>query len=157
MIFICFHLFWLDSNLPRNCFIELSSELGWPILERGQKNFGFWNFWIRSFKFSFQCIPVYDDVKQKILERALLSLQCAMSKTCKIILFKYRTRPIRPRSVYYFFHFFASGLFKKGGLFSPDLVNLPANQLPSKRKRTSPWTREKTSPFNNSCSLQIYS
>ena len=38
---------------------------GWPILDRGQTFFGFWNFSIRSFKFlvrrlvSFRCIPVY--------------------------------------------------------------------------------------------------
>ena len=60
MIFI---FFWFNSNLWKNYFIELSSELGAPILEQGQKNF--WDFSIRSFKFldsrlvSFRCIPVY--------------------------------------------------------------------------------------------------
>ena len=51
LIFICFDLFWLDSNLRRIRFIELSSELGTPILDRFQKNFGFCVFSIRSFKF----------------------------------------------------------------------------------------------------------
>ena len=36
MIFICFDLFWFDSNLWRNCFIELSSELSTPVLDRFQ-------------------------------------------------------------------------------------------------------------------------
>ena len=62
---IDFHLFWFASNLQRNRFIELLCELGAPILGRGQKNFRFWDFLIRSFKFlvrcmfSFRCIPVY--------------------------------------------------------------------------------------------------
>ena len=51
LIFICFDLFWFDSNLRRICSIELLSELGTPILERFQKNFGFCVFAIRSFKF----------------------------------------------------------------------------------------------------------
>ena len=43
-----------------NCFIELSSELGWPILDRGQNNFGFWSFKFLVWRLvSFRCIPVY--------------------------------------------------------------------------------------------------
>ena len=51
MIFICFDLFWFDSNLRRIRFIELSSELDAPILDQFQKKFGFCDFSIRSFKF----------------------------------------------------------------------------------------------------------
>ena len=51
MIFICFDLFWFDSNLRRIRFIELSSGLGTPILDRFQKNLVFVFFSIRSFKF----------------------------------------------------------------------------------------------------------
>ena len=64
LIFICYQLFWFDLNLRRNFFIEPSSELGAPILDRGKKN-RFRDFSIRSFKFlgrrlvSFWCIPVY--------------------------------------------------------------------------------------------------
>ena len=36
-------LFWFESNLQRNRFIELSSELDAPILDRGQKIFGLWD------------------------------------------------------------------------------------------------------------------
>ena len=48
---IDFDLFWFNSNLQRNCFIELSSELGAPILDWGQNIFRFGDFLIRSFKF----------------------------------------------------------------------------------------------------------
>ena len=42
MIFICFDLFWFDSNLRRIRFIELSSELDAPILETDfKKNLDF--------------------------------------------------------------------------------------------------------------------
>ena len=60
---IDFHLFWFHSNLRRNRFIELSSELGAPILDRGQQNFRFWYFSIRWFfcrrLVSFWYIPCY--------------------------------------------------------------------------------------------------
>ena len=65
MIFICFNVFWFNSNLWINRFIELSSELGAPIIDWGQNFFRFGDFPIRSFKFmdrslvSFRCIPVY--------------------------------------------------------------------------------------------------
>ena len=65
LIFICFDFSLFNSNLRRNHFIELSKELGAPILDRGQKNFQFGHFSIWSFKFldrrlvSFRCIPVY--------------------------------------------------------------------------------------------------
>ena len=51
MIFICFDLFWFDSNLRRIRFIELSNELAAPILNRFQNFFGFCVFYISSFKF----------------------------------------------------------------------------------------------------------
>ena len=50
---IGFDLFWFNSNFWRNRFIELSSELGAPILDRGKNilHFGIFrlglsNFWI---------------------------------------------------------------------------------------------------------------
>ena len=46
---IDFYLFWFNLNLQRNCFIELSSELAAPILDRFKKNFGFCVFSIWSF------------------------------------------------------------------------------------------------------------
>ena len=44
-------MFWFDSNLRRIRFIELSSELEAPILDRFQIFFWFCVFSIRSFKF----------------------------------------------------------------------------------------------------------
>ena len=44
-------MFWFDSNLRRNPFIKLSSELAAPILDRFKKKFVFCIFSIRSFKF----------------------------------------------------------------------------------------------------------
>ena len=46
LIFFCFDLFWFSSNLWRNCFNELSCQLGAPLLDWGQTNIRFWNFWI---------------------------------------------------------------------------------------------------------------
>ena len=51
LIFICFDLFWFNSNLRRIRFIELSSERDTPILDQFQFFFGFCVFSIRSFKF----------------------------------------------------------------------------------------------------------
>ena len=43
---INFYLLWLNSNLQRNRFIELSSELGAPILDRCKRKIDFGVFWL---------------------------------------------------------------------------------------------------------------
>ena len=77
MIFICFDLFWFDWILRRNCFIELSSELSAPVLDRLKKKIGFCVFSIRYFKFwvrrlvSFRWWTVYCGRYQRHLSLAI--------------------------------------------------------------------------------------
>ena len=65
LIFICFDLLWFMSNPWRFRFMQLSSELAAPILDRFQKKNSDLCFSIRSFKFwvrhmvSFRCRTVH--------------------------------------------------------------------------------------------------
>ena len=71
----------------------------------------------------------------------------------------YRTRAIRARSIYSFFSLFCLWSIQEGGLFKKVvyLVNLPAGQLAFKRQITFSLKMGKTSLFNNSYSMLIYS
>ena len=78
MIFICFDLFWFQSDLHGNRFIELSSELDAPILDRGQKNLDFRIFPLGLSNFGWAALFPFDKIQSN--NRILIWLNEAISE-----------------------------------------------------------------------------